>query len=129
MVTLENTTKSVKVLKATGMPTLRVIPGFNYVDLSEDEMKEYTKSDVNRAVIKESIKLVDIELSEDDKAEAKKALELNKKLNKAQKVIKKQNDQILKKDDDNNILVKKVEEQASLIEEMMKKIEKLEKKK
>ncbi len=128
LVTLENTTKSVKVLKAFGLKTLRVIPGFNYVDCTEDEMKQYAKSAINKSIIKESIRLVDVKLSEEDDIEAKKALATNTKLNKAQKVIDKQNKQILEKDNANNSQAKMIKEQGDLIAEMMKKIEELEKK-
>lgn len=135
MITLQNTTKSVKVLKANGMPILRVIPGFNYVDIKEDELKKYAKTEVNKAVIKESIKLIDVELDEEESAEAKKALETNKKLNKAQRVIDKQNKQILEKDESNSEQAKVIKElteansaMTEMMEKMQKQLDKLEKK-
>lgn len=129
LITLQNTTASVKVLKARGMKTLRVIPGFNYVDLDEEEMKEYAKSSINKAMIKEYIKVVNIELSEEDDEQAKAALETNKKLNKAQRIIDSQNKQILEKDKDNDDQARMIKEQGDLIAEMRKEINKIKEKK
>lgn len=131
MITLRNTTKSVKVLKALGMPTLRIIPGFNYIDATDEDIKKYAKTEVNKAMIKESIKFIDsdINLSSDEVAEAKAALATNEKLNKAQKVIDKQNKQILEKDkvaDDQSSLIK---EQGDIIAKLMARLDKLEAKK
>lgn len=129
MITLKNTTKSVKVFKAWGEKTLRIIPGYNYVKITKEEFKEkFLSTDVNKAIFKESIEPIDFELKDDDKIEAEKALELNEKLNKAQKVIDKQNKQILEKDSENDSKEKMIKEQGELIKELMKKVEKLEKK-
>jgi septal ring factor EnvC (AmiA/AmiB activator) len=127
MVTLQNTTEAVKVLKANGMPTLRVIPGFNYVDIEPATFGKYLLSEVNKSIVKESIVLIDFELVDEDKEEAEKALATNKKLNKAQKVIDKQNKQILEKDKDNDTLSKNIKDQDKKIEMLMKEIEKLKK--
>lgn len=120
MFTLQNRSESVKVLKAYGMKTLRVIPGFNYVECTEDELNEYRKSTVNKAIIKESIRIINDPLTEENKREAQKALELNEKLNKSQLVIDKQNKQILQKDKNND-------DQAAMIKVLMEKVEELEK--
>lgn len=128
MLTLKNKTKSVKVLKAWGMPTLRVLPGYNYVELTKEELKKYSETKVNKAMIKESIEFVDFALTGKDADQAKNALEINEKLNKAQKVIDKQNKQILEKDKENDSQSSMIKEQGDLIKELMKKIEKLEKK-
>ena len=128
MLTLRNKTKSVKVLKTMGMPTLRVLPGYNYVDYTKEELKKYSQTEVNKAMIKESIEFVDFTLSGKDADQAKNALEVNEKLNKAQRVIDKQNKQILEKDKENDSQSKMIKEQGDLIVEMRKQIEKLEKK-
>jgi len=99
--------------------------------LTEKEIKKYAQTEVNKAMIKESIDFVnsDVELAGDDLAEAKAALVTNEKLNKAQKVIDKQNRQILEKDkiaDDQTAIIK---EQNNVIADLMKRLDKLESKK
>ncbi len=53
LIRLENTTKSVKVLKAYGKKTLRIFPGFNNVDIEKNELAAYSKTPVNQAMIQE----------------------------------------------------------------------------
>lgn len=111
------------------MPTLRIIPGYNYVDCTKEELNLYSQSIINKAVIKESIKLIDVELSKEDSEEAKKAMELNEKLNKACATIDKQNRQILEQGKNNNDQIGMIKEQGDLIKDLMKEVEKLKKKK
>lgn len=137
LITLENITKAVRVLKASGKKTLRIMPGFNYVDIEKDELAAYSRTPVNKSMIEESIRLVgrDAKLSKEDDAAAKSSFEKNEKLNKAQKIIQKQNEQILKKDqanDDQANVIKELTDANSamttLMAKMQKQLDKLEKK-
>lgn len=128
MVTIKNDSKAVKVLKAWGLKTLRISPGFNYVDCTSEELAEYFKTEVNKAITKENLSFPDGDLTDKEDAEAKNALKINEKLNKAQKVIDKQNKQILKKDKESDKQQAKINDLNEKIEKMAKQIEKMEKK-
>lgn len=116
-----NKSKAVKVLKAVGLPVLRLFPGNNTVD--EGTIKGYFEGNpAAEGVRKECLKVVgDESLSGIEKREADSAKEKNDALNKSQRIIKQKDDKIGSQD-------KVMKEQSELIAKMMEKISELEKK-
>lgn len=91
--------KQVIVLKAIGLPSLRIFPGHN--EVNREEFPRYFEN--NQAALaqrKENFSLVENtgELSDDQKKLAKIAKEKNTELNKAQKIVKKSKKQLAEKD-------------------------------
>jgi len=97
-VVINNKTKSVIVLKAIGMPNLRLFPGYNKVQ--ETGIENYFKG--NRAAQahkKDNLAMVESDaMTAEDRIQAEKSEAKNAELNKAQRVIKVQNEKLVKDD-------------------------------
>lgn len=114
---INNITKAVIVLKAAGMPNLRLFPGYNTV--KEAGLKKYFTSLAAKAHQKINLIIVESEvLTAEDKIQADKAEEKNARLNKAQRVIKTQNEKLASDD-------KTISDQEKIIKELQADIEKL----
>lgn len=89
MITVLNNSKAVIALKALGKMNLRLIPGANYVDMSEKDFKVFMNNKAAKGYEqKRIIHVVGAEtLTDDEKVAAKKAKEKNDKLNKGQKPL------------------------------------------
>ena len=105
MITLKNNSSKVIVFKAWGKKTIRVIPGFNNIEISEKEWEKYIESKVAQANIEEHITVIKRELKEEEFEEAEAAKEKNEKLNIAkgktispiEKIVKKKTTKTTKK--------------------------------
>lgn len=117
--TVMNNTKRVIVLKAMSMPNLRLFPGPNYVE--EEGFGKYFKNKAAKAMQNTDLQLTDKVLSAEEKEAAAKAKKKNDELNKAQRVIKTQNETLVQND-------QTISDQAKEIEKLQKQIAKLEKK-
>ena len=79
MITVENTSKRMIVLKAIGKKVLRLFPGHNFVE--EPDLNDYTKGNpVVKAIVKESLRFVSEEFTNTEEAleSKKKNDDLNK---------------------------------------------------
>jgi len=110
---INNTTKSVIVLKAMGMPNLRLFPGYNRV--KEEGLEHYFHDNKAALAQKEkNLKVVELDAGDiEGRNQAKKAEEKNARLNKAQRVIKAQNEKIANADDTIGKLESTISDQAS----------------
>lgn len=104
MITLKNNSTKVIVFKAWGLKTIRVIPGFNNIDISEEKWEKYIKSDVAKATLEEHITVIKRELNEEEFEQAEEAKKKNEILNKKKgvspiekKLIKEEKEKIKKK--------------------------------
>jgi len=125
MVVIENKSKSVKVLKASGMPALRLFPGFNYVDVKNP--KGYLNGNPAAKALFDGddacLKAVESDvLTPAQEKEAQRAKEKNDDLNRAQRVIKQQKSIIDKSKDEIKAQAKTIEEQSDVIESQGKAI-------
>jgi len=94
---INNQKKAVIVLKAIGMPSLRLFPGYNQVN--ENGIERYFNNLAAKAHQKRNLIVVKSEaLTAENKIQAEKAKEKNDHLNKAQRVIKAQNEKMEKSD-------------------------------
>lgn len=98
--TILSKAKSVLVFKSNGLPTLRILPGYNSVD--GNGIENYFKSDAAKAMQKDFLVPVDGELNKADEKQAMLAKEKNDELNKAQRIIKSKDKQIAKASSKNN---------------------------
>ena len=123
---INNKTKAVIVLKAIGMPNLRLFPGYNTVE--EEGLDKYFQSKAALAQQKDSLSVVKSEdVTTEEKKLADKAKVKNARLNKAQRVVKAQNETLAKNDKTISAQAKLLEDQAISIKELQAGIEKLEK--
>lgn len=113
---IENKTKSVIVLKAIGKPNLRLFPGFNAVD--GKSIADYFKSPAAQALKVEHLSFTK-EVNAEEGKEAQRAKEKNDQLNKAQKIITKQNRKLADSD-------KTIMDQQKIIEQLTARLDKLE---
>ena len=114
MVVIYNNTKSVRVLQAVGVKPLRLFPGFNQFTGSKEDLAKFTDGNkAAQAMFRNDLKIVNEEMTEEEKAQAIASKEKNDTLNKAKKVI-----QVQEKD---------IKKQKTEIDDLKKKIEKLEK--
>ena len=135
---INNKTKGVIVLKAVGMQNLRLFPGFNTVE--EEGLKGYFKGKAALAHQKRNLAVVKSdEVTAEEKKLADKAQKKNERLNKAQRVVKAQNEILVKNDKtisaqtnqlkeqsiDLDVAKEKQEEQEGLIKEQAKSIKEL----
>lgn len=123
---VKNNAKAVIVLKAIGLPNLRLFPGYNTVD--EKEIGKYFEGNpAAKGQQKMYLSVVEGEsINPEDKIEADKAKKKNELLNKAQRVVKAQKKSLAKNDETISTQSKLIEEQAESIKElqdMMKKLE------
>lgn len=118
MIVLKSTAKSVIVLKAYGLPVLRIFPGHNNV--KKENLESYFKNDAAKGQRKIHLSVVgDSDLNFEDKAQAAAAKKKNDILNKAQVTIKAQTANITKKND-------QIASQDAVIADLKKKLESLE---
>lgn len=116
MVYVQNTTKSVRVLKATGRPPLRLMPGFNQIE-NKKVLDDYVKSNVAAEAFFETGDLVvRKEVSPDDEKEGMDAKEKNDKLNKAYRVLEATNKKLIESSNKTNELESTVTKQNDLLE-------------
>lgn len=116
-----NNSKAVKVLKAIGAPNLRLFPGHNSV-ANEVAGLYFDGNQAANALKKECLSIVDKDgISLEAREEAKKSAEKNERLNKAQRTIKKNNENLAKN-------AETIESQANTIKDLTARLEKLEKK-
>ncbi|MCK5025061.1 MAG: hypothetical protein KAS15_00610 [Nanoarchaeota archaeon] len=114
---INNQKKAVIVLKAIGMPNLRLFPGYNQVD--ENGVERYFTNPAAKAHQKVNLAVVKSEaLTAENKIQAKKAKEKNDHLNKAQRVIKAQNEKLEKGD-------RIITDQAETIKQLLADVKKL----
>ena len=134
MIMIENRSKATKVLKALGRVDIRLFPGFNNVNISEDELMIYLDSNSARGMVKECLR-VDVDkanLSEQELKQVQLAKEKNDAMNKAQQTIKKQNELLAKggavTKEQNETLKKQgeiIEAQTKMLEDLKKEIEEI----
>jgi len=121
---INNQKKAVIVLKAIGMPNLRLFPGYNQVD--ENGVEKYFTNSAAKAHQKINLMVVKSEaLTAENKIQAEKAKEKNDHLNKAQRVIKSQNEKLEK---DDRIIADQgdqLAEQAGVIQQLQADMKKL----
>ena len=112
---VKNNAKSVIVLKAIGLPALRLFPGYNTVD--ENEIGKYFEGNpAAKGQQKMYLSVIEGEsLNPEDRIEADKAKKKNELLNKAQHIVKTQKKTLAKND-------KTISEQSKLIEEQAESI-------
>ncbi len=83
---IQNTSKKVYALKAIGQPVLRLLPGYNNVDV---DLEDYLKGNrAARGIKKQHLVIVKEKLSADEKREADLAKAKNAKLNIGRHVVK-----------------------------------------
>ena len=123
---IKNDAISVIALKAAGMPILRLMPGYNTVD--RDGFKKYFNGNpAAQGQQKINLSVVDGgELSPEDKEKADLAKEKNDRLNKAQKLIAKQNKAIKENEKNSNAKDNEIAELKAAIEELKSAMEKKE---
>ena len=122
MILIKNSSKSVKVLKAAGSPTLRLLPGCNKV--IENDLKPYLKgNEAANAMFKECLTVLkNVEdISAEEKEEAEKAKEKNDMLNKYSRVFPAREAEIC---ESKNV----IKEQAETIKALIERVNALEKK-
>lgn len=124
-VVIENTQKRVIVFKCVGMPTLRLFPGHNYVD--EEGIDKYFDGRAAKALRSTCINMVSRDLTPEEKSAAKHAKKKNDDLNRAQRVIKTQNETLAQNDQTINDQVKTIERQAKAIEDLKSRLDAMEK--
>ena len=123
---INNKTKAVIVLKAIGMPNLRLFPGYNTVE--EEGLDKYFQSKAAMAQQKMNLSVVKSdEATVEEKKMADKAKEKNARLNKAQRVVKAQNETLVKNDKTITSQAKLIIEQNNNIKELQAGLERLEK--
>jgi len=123
---IKNEALSVIALKAIAMPTLRLMPGYNTVE-KKDLERYFDGNPAAKGQQKMYLSVVDGgELSSEDKAKADAAKEKNDKLNKAQKLIAKQNKAIKEHTKNDSKKDKKIADLETEIKEMKKAIKTLE---
>lgn len=94
---IKNNTNAVKCMKASGMPNLRLLPGMNEIDLESEDLDQYFKTDIAKAIRKESLSVVnEDDLTADDKESGAKAKAKNDELNKDYIVAQKKNTKAVK---------------------------------
>ena len=121
---INNKLKSVIVLKAAGMLNLRLFPGYNQVN--ENGIKKYFNNPAAKAHQKENLVVVKSEATTaEDKIQADKAKEKNDILNKAQRVIKIQNEKMDKGDRIISDQKDQLATQAEIIKQLQVDMEKL----
>lgn len=123
---ITNTTKSVKVLKALGLPNLRLFPGPNKVD--RENISDYFKGNIAAQSLQKDGTLIEVNedgLSTDEKTIADRSKEKNDELNKAQKMIQLSQEKILKKESKIEEQKNKLDEQMKIIKEQGDRIDKL----
>lgn len=100
MLTINSSAKKVIVFKAIGQNPLRIFPGHNSIDVEKkDDLAPYMMgNDAAQAAYKKHCSVVDP--SEVNKEEAERALEKNKKLNKAYKQLAAANKKLLEANTD-----------------------------
>ncbi|RLB93614.1 MAG: hypothetical protein DRH26_03500 [Deltaproteobacteria bacterium] len=117
---INNVTKGVIVLKAIGMPNLRLFPGHNTVE--KKGFDEYFTNPAAKAHREKNLTMPRSgDITPDEQRQADKAQEKNAQLNKAQRVVKAQSKVLAKND-------KTMSEQAAVIKELRARMEDLEKK-
>lgn len=135
---INNKTKAVIVLKAIGLPNLRLFPGYNTVE--EKGLDKYFQSKAALAQQKTNLAVVKSEdATTEEKKLADKAKEKNVRLNKAQRVVKAQNETLAKNDKtisaqekklkkqgvDLEVAIENQKEQAKLIKELQAQMKEL----
>lgn len=124
MIIINNKLKAVVVLKAVGMPNLRLFPGYNTVN--EKGIKNYFTNKAAIAHQKDNLLVVKTEsVSAEDKIQADKAKEKNDQLNRAQRVIKLQNEKLEKGDRVIKEQQSQLTDQAEIIKQLQADMEKL----
>jgi len=124
---VKNKAKAVIVLKAVGLPNLRLFPGHNTVD--EKVIGKYFE-DNPAALGHQKMYLTVIEsgeLNPEDKKEADAAKKKNEILNKAQRIVKAQKKTLSQNDITISGQAELIKDQAKSIKELQKTMEKLEK--
>lgn len=123
---VKNKAKAVIVLKAVGLPNLRLFPGHNTVD--EKEIGKYFEG--NPAALgqqKMNLSVIEGEsLNPEDKKEADAAKKKNEILNRAQRIVKIQKKALDKNDKTISEQVKLIKDQAKSIKELQDAMKKLE---
>lgn len=122
---INNKTKGVIVLKAIGMSNLRLFPGYNTVE--EEGLDKYFQSKAAKAQQKTNLAVVKSDdVTTEEKKLADKAKQKNARLNKAQRVVKAQNETLAKNDKTISSQAKLLEDQAASIKELQATVKKLE---
>lgn len=121
---INNKLKAVVVLKAVGMPNLRLFPGHNTV--GESGIENYFTNKAAKAHQKNNLLVVKSEsVSAEDKIQADKAKEKNDQLNRAQRVIKSQNEKMEKDDRVIQDQQSQLTDQAGIIKQLQADMKKL----
>ena len=99
MLTTKNNSKKVLVLKSVRASALRLLPGFNHVEL--ENLNIYTDNNpAAKALVKEHLSVINpADVTAAEKTEADKAKKKNDKLNKSASLLKKAQDNLLKAED------------------------------
>ena len=122
---INNKTEAVIVLKAVGLPNLRLFPGYNTVE--EKGLEKYFTGVAAKAHQKKNLSVVKSdEVTTEEKKLADRAKVKNAKLNKAQRVVKAQNETLVKNDKTISDQAKLISDQGTAIEDLMVKLEKVE---
>ena len=123
-VCVKNNSKAVKVLKAVGLPPLRLFPGCNSVDKAS--LDKYFKNPAALGIRDEYLSIVQSP-TQTDLEQAEKAKAKNDELNKAKKVIQQQTAKLEKGAADAKALQEKLKEKDKELAALNKRIEALEK--
>ena len=118
-----NNAKSVQVLKAVNLPTLRLMPGHNTVD-GRTINKYFKDNQAAEAIRKEFlVKVADDEVTPEEKLKADEAKAKNDELNRAQRIIK--NNAVTMANDKSTIQAqaKQIEEQAKQLNALSERLD------
>lgn len=119
---INNTSKSVKVLKAVGLPALRLFPGHN--ECKDDDARAYLSNDAAKGMVKECLFIVDGgNLDLEEKEQIEKARKKNAELNKAKRIVQKQETIIKKNESVMSDQEKIIKEQAEKLDSQAKELD------